>query len=58
MYPLVQYEFEEIKAALAFDRDVAANFGLLVTAAVCVSYLLLRPSLSDLEMVLWKIFCP
>ncbi|KIM45610.1 hypothetical protein M413DRAFT_344480 [Hebeloma cylindrosporum] len=27
--PLVQYEFEEIKAALAFDRDVAANVGWL-----------------------------
>ncbi|PPQ80209.1 hypothetical protein CVT25_003562 [Psilocybe cyanescens] len=25
--PLVQYEFEEIKAAIAFDRDVAANVG-------------------------------
>ncbi|KAF8872000.1 general substrate transporter [Infundibulicybe gibba] len=27
--PLVQYEFEEIKAALAFDREVAANVGWL-----------------------------
>ncbi|KAF8953989.1 general substrate transporter [Flammula alnicola] len=27
--PLVQYEFEEIKAAIAFDRDVAANVGWL-----------------------------
>jgi len=25
--PLVQYEFEEIKAAIAFDRDIAANVG-------------------------------
>ncbi len=25
--PLVQYEFEEIKAAIALDRDVAANVG-------------------------------
>ncbi|KDR67799.1 hypothetical protein GALMADRAFT_216182 [Galerina marginata CBS 339.88] len=25
--PLVQYEFEEIKAAIAFDREVAANVG-------------------------------
>ncbi|KAF8149400.1 general substrate transporter [Crassisporium funariophilum] len=25
--PLVQYEFEEIRAAIAFDRDVAANVG-------------------------------
>ncbi|KAF8162590.1 general substrate transporter [Crassisporium funariophilum] len=25
--PLVQYEFEEIKAALTFDREVAANVG-------------------------------
>lgn len=27
--PLVQYEFQEIKAAIAFDRDVAANVGWL-----------------------------
>uniref|UniRef100_A0A8H7Y721 Major facilitator superfamily (MFS) profile domain-containing protein n=1 Tax=Psilocybe cubensis TaxID=181762 RepID=A0A8H7Y721_PSICU len=27
--PLVQWEFEEIKAALAFDREVAANVGWL-----------------------------
>ncbi|KAF9557487.1 hexose transporter [Agrocybe pediades] len=27
--PLVQYEFEEIRAAIAFDRDVAANVGWL-----------------------------
>ncbi|TFK44085.1 general substrate transporter [Crucibulum laeve] len=25
--PLVEYEFEEIKAAIAFDRDVASNIG-------------------------------
>ncbi|KAF9456247.1 general substrate transporter [Collybia nuda] len=25
--PLVEYEFEEIKAAIAFDRDVASNVG-------------------------------
>ncbi|PPQ64206.1 hypothetical protein CVT24_008624 [Panaeolus cyanescens] len=28
-HPLVQYEFEEIRAAIAFDRDVAANVGWL-----------------------------
>ncbi|KAG2127492.1 general substrate transporter [Suillus clintonianus] len=27
--PLVQYEFEEIKAAIAFDREVAGNVGWL-----------------------------
>lgn len=27
--PLVVYEFEEIKAAIAFDREVAANVGWL-----------------------------
>lgn len=27
--PLVHYEFEEIKAAIAFDRDVASNVGWL-----------------------------
>ncbi|KIJ60059.1 hypothetical protein HYDPIDRAFT_32632 [Hydnomerulius pinastri MD-312] len=27
--PLVEYEFEEIKAAIAFDREVAANTGWL-----------------------------
>ncbi|GLB45011.1 hypothetical protein LshimejAT787_1900890 [Lyophyllum shimeji] len=27
--PLVEYEFEEIKAAIAFDREVAANVGWL-----------------------------
>ncbi|KAG1731213.1 general substrate transporter [Suillus paluster] len=27
--PLVEYEFKEIKAAIAFDRDVAANVGWL-----------------------------
>jgi len=27
--PLVRYEFEEIKAAIAFDREVAANVGWL-----------------------------
>ncbi|KAF9000417.1 general substrate transporter [Cyathus striatus] len=27
--PLVEYEFEEIKAAIAFDRDIAANVGWL-----------------------------
>lgn len=27
--PLVQYEFEEIKAAIALDREVAANVGWL-----------------------------
>jgi len=27
--PLVEYEFEEIKAAISFDREVAANVGWL-----------------------------
>jgi hypothetical protein len=27
--PLVEFEFKEIKAAIAFDRDVAANAGWL-----------------------------
>ncbi|KAF9036263.1 general substrate transporter [Panaeolus papilionaceus] len=28
-HPLVQYEFEEIRAALAYDREIAANVGWL-----------------------------
>lgn len=27
--PLVEYEFEEIRAAIKFDREVAANVGWL-----------------------------
>lgn len=27
--PLVEYEFEEIKAAIVYDREVAANVGWL-----------------------------